>query len=278
MHVPLISCTVITSVLAVGCLTSTDVTSPLPDGPAANAVPATVLACGAMIAQDVKLANDLVCSGDALHITADNVTLDLDGHVVTGTGTGGGITARGRRNINIRGGTIQNFVTGILVAQSTGVVLSQNRLTQNREAIFLNGASDNVVKENEAWQNQLRGIMVRPTGSGMVSARNLVKENVLRENPSGILLFGQPDNTIKENWISGSSVAALDLTGGGASGNLFKENLLETSAAAVRFGPGWTGNVFKENAIRLNACAWQGPTAGNLILENQLTGNVLEFC
>jgi nitrous oxidase accessory protein NosD len=135
-----------------------------------------------------------------------------------------------------------------------------------------------VVKENEAWQNAMRGIMLRPSMSGAVATRNLVVENVLGENPIGILLFGQPGNTVKENWITASNVAAIDLTGGGASGNLIKENWLHTSAVGVRFGSGWTGNFLIENRLAGNQCAVQGSTAGNTLQENLLVGNGVAAC
>jgi len=234
--------------------------------------------CGTSVVADLKLGNDLFCAGDALIVNADGVTVDLNGHTLSGSGSGVGVTVRARQNVTIHGGTIRDFTTGIFVANSNGVLIKDNRLTGNREGVFLNGSSDNVVKENEAWQNQLRGIMLRPTLSGTMSTRNLVKENVLRENPSGILVFGQPGNTFKENRISGSSFAAIDLTGPGASGNFFKENVLETSAAGISFGPGWTGNVFVENRLLRNSCGMRGTTTGNTFTGNQLIGNGLDFC
>jgi hypothetical protein len=120
--------------------------------------------------------------------------------------------------------------------------------------------------------------MIRPTGSGLVSTRNLVKENMLQDNPSGILVFGQPGNTIKENWIYASSFAAINLTGGGASGTLIKENLLEASAAGISFGPGWVGNTVAENRLLQNACGLTGPTAGNTLIQNQFLANSVDFC
>jgi parallel beta-helix repeat protein len=103
---------------------------------------------------------------------------------------------------------------------------------------LLTGSSGNTVKHNTAWDNSLRGVMVRPTGSGAISTDNVIVDNVLTNNPSGILLFGQPGNTIKSNAIAQSSIAGIDLTGGGASGNIIKENVLTANAAGIRVGPG----------------------------------------
>ncbi|HSC26264.1 MAG TPA: NosD domain-containing protein [Vicinamibacterales bacterium] len=178
----------------------------------------------------------------------------------------------------VAGGTVRGFLTGVMVAASSGILIKGNRFTQNREGVFLNGSSANTVKENVAWQNQLRGIMIRPSLSGVQSTQNLVTENILIDNPSGILLVGQPGNTLKENTIRGSTVAGIDLSGPGASGNLLKESTLAFSAAGVKFSPGWTGNGIVENRIALNACGVQGPADGNTFKENSFVANGLDSC
>lgn len=254
------------------------------DGPAiavskpVSLLNAVTVACGASVVTDLKVGNDLVCAGDALSIDADGITIDLNGHTFTGNGTGNGITVRARQNVTVRGGTIRNFTTGVFVANSTGILIHENHLTNNREGVFLNGSSNSIVRENVASQNQLRGIMLRPTLSGVVSTQNVIRENVLLQNPSGILVFGQSDNTFLENWISESSVAGLDLIGGGASGNLFGENRIEMSAVGINFGAGWSGNAFVQNQLVANACALKGTTGGNTFADNQLIGNAADSC
>ena len=219
--------------------------------------------CGTTLMTNVKLEEDLTCSGDGLIVGADGITVDLNGHTIAGSGAGVGITVRGRRGGVVKGGTLRGFVTGVMIAGSSGIVIKENRFTENREGVFLNGSSANTVKENVAWQNQLRGIMIRPSLSRVQSTQNQVKENILIDNPSGILLFGQPGNTLKENLITGSTVAGIDLMGPGASGNLLKENTLTSSAAGIKFSAGWTGNRIIENQIELNICGLQGPADGN---------------
>lgn len=189
--------------------------------------------CATTLVADLKLEEDLNCPGDGLIVGADGVTVDLNGRTIAGSGIGNGITVRGRRGVVIAGGTIRGFVTGVFVGGSSGIVIKDNRFTQNREAVFLNGSNANTVRENVAWQNQLRGIMIRPSLTGVQSTHNVVTENILIDNPSGILVFGQPENTLKENIVTGSTVAGIDLAGPGAPGNLIKENTLTSSAAGI---------------------------------------------
>ena len=248
-------------------------------GPVAVAdVHATTIACGATLLTDLKLEHDLTCPGDAIIVGADAIRVDLNGHTVAGSGVGVGITVRTREGVTVSGGVVRGFVTGIFVASSTGIVIAHNALTENREAIFLNGSSGNVVKNNAAWANQLRGIMLRPTGSGTLSTDNHIVENVLTDNPSGVLLFGQPGNTFTANTISGSSLAAFDLTGGGASGNVVRGNRLVDGAAGVKFGPGWTDNTFIGNTIARNVCGTQGTTTGNTLQGNNFKENTTDSC
>jgi parallel beta-helix repeat protein len=234
--------------------------------------------CGATILTDLRLNHDLSCTGDGLIVGADGITINLNGHTIAGSGSGVGVTLRARHNVVVQGGTITDFVTGIFVSGSSGVVVKENRFTRNREAVFLIASSGNVVKENIAWQNQLRGIMIRPNASGVISTQNLVIENTLTANPSGILLFAQPGNILKENMIAESTVAGIDLTGGGASGNQIKENILTANAAGIKFGPGWIENRVIENTLQLNTCGIQGTATDNTFKENVFTANGSDSC
>ena len=260
-----------------------DSTAPSADSPpvrvhAAPEVSATI-ACGDQVTTNLLVENDLACVGDGLIVAADGITINLGGHTLSGNGTGNGITIRTRTGVTIQNGTVAGFLTGIFVATSSGVVIKDNGFTGNREAVFLNGSSGNTIKANTAWQNTSRGFMLRPTGSGVLSTDNDVKDNLLIDNPSGILVFGQPGNTIKGNTISGSTVAALDLIGGGATGNEFKGNLLTTSAVGILLGPGWSaGNLFAGNTVSSNTCGLKGTTVSNTFKDNLFTGNTTDAC
>jgi parallel beta-helix repeat protein len=244
----------------------------------AEASPAAADLCGGVLVTNLRLEEDLSCPGDGLTVGADGITVNLNGHTIAGSGAGVGINVRGRRGVLVTGGMVRGFVTGVMIAGSSAIIVKENRITETREGIFLNGSSANTIKENVIWQNQLRGIMIRPNLSGAESTQNLVSENILIENPSGILVFGQSGNTLKENMITGSTEAGIDLTGPGASGNLVKENSLRSSAAGIKFSPGWTGNRIVENQIERNRCGLEGTADGNTVTENVFTANGSNRC
>ena len=77
---------------------------------------AAPLACGDTITVDTRLEADLInCPGDGLVIGADDVTLDLNGHLIDGDGVRGGpgrgdvgIRSEGHPSVTIRRGPPRN--------------------------------------------------------------------------------------------------------------------------------------------------------------------------
>jgi parallel beta-helix repeat protein len=230
------------------------------------------------VTTDLRLEDDLSCPAGALIVTGTGITINLNGHTIAGAGVGNGITVTASEGVSIHGGTISGFFVGTFLNVSTGVVIKDMEFTGNVTAVLLQGSSGNTLKSIVARQNTTRAFMIRPTLTEIPSTNNDIVENQLIDNPTGIFLIRQPGNTIKENTISGASVAAIDLGFGGASGNIIKGNLLSSSGAGIRFGAGWTDNTILGNAFVANVCAIQGPFAGNTLQGNVLSGNVTDFC
>jgi parallel beta-helix repeat protein len=268
--------------LSTACAGSPDTTAPLSDERTAGLASQVVLnaACGDVIVTDLRLESDLTCGGDGLTVTGTDLKINLNGHTIAGSGVGQGIRVTASQGVSIYGGTIRGFLRGIFVVGSTGLEIKDNEFTGNGTAVLLEGSSNNTIKGNVARQNGSRAFMLRPNLAGELSTNNDVVENLLIDNPTGILFVRQPGNTIKGNTISGSSVASIDLAFGGigASGNLIKGNLLMTSGAGIRFGDGGTGNTILGNTIQENICGFQGPSAGNTLQGNILVGNTADFC
>lgn len=258
-------------------------TAPAPtgsrEGLVAGSPPAVAIACGAVVTTNLTLESDLNCPGSGFTVSGSDIRINLNGHTVAGAGVGMGILVTGSQGVSIYGGTIRGFLQGIFVNLSSGVVIKDNQFTENGTAVLFQASSGNTIKGNLARENLLRAFMIRPNLAGdVLSTNNEVVENVLIDNPTGIFLIRQPGNTFKGNTISGSSVAAIDLGFGGASGNLIKGNLFTTSGAGIRFGEGWTDNTILGNTFQTNVCAIQGPSAGNILQGNILAGNTTDYC
>lgn len=233
--------------------------------------------CGATIVANMELDHDLSCAGNGLIAGADGIKLDLNGHTITGSGSGVGISVLGRTGVTIVGGTVQNFEAGVLVRNSMAVVVRDNQLVSNGDGVdFQTGSVGNTVKENHFQDNRSRGVMLR-----IGTSANLIKENTFTGNRVGILLFGALGTTVKENTVSSSGLAGIRLNVI-ATGNLVVENTVASNPAGIDFivtpTGSATGNTLRENTIALNTCGLKGPLVGNTLSENLFQGNVVDMC
>jgi parallel beta-helix repeat protein len=233
--------------------------------------------CGATIVADLKLDQDLTCSGNGLTAGANGIRIDLNGHSLSGDGTGIGIAVTDRSDVTIVGGTISNFAVGVRVIASTDVVIKQNNLVGNPEGIDLQAGSVGIsIKDNAFNGSTTRAIMLRSN-----SHDNDIKNNTFTGNRVGILVFGGVDNTLKDNVISGSSLAGIRLNVI-ATGNMLKNNQLTSNAVGIEFIVTPTGsavgNELKDNALTANTCGIKGPTDGNTLKDNTFDANVTDVC
>jgi parallel beta-helix repeat protein len=223
--------------------------------------------CGATIVADTRLDADLNCPGNGLEVGADHLGIDLNGHTITGAGTGIGILVIGHTDVTLVGGTITNFGVGFRINTSTDVVIKQMQVVQNPEGIDLQtGSLGNTIKNTYFAGSAIRAIMLRGNVTG-----NDIKDNTFEDNRIGVLIFGGVDNTLKNNLFTGSTVAGIRLNVL-ATANVLKDNTIRSNNAGVEFvvtpTGSATGNELKGNTIGLNSCGIKGPTEGNTLIDN----------
>src|SRR5438445_8985548 len=59
-----------------------------------------------------QVTQDLSGSGNAITVLASKVSLGLNGHTLSGDGSGDGILVQGQANVSIDSGTVQSFFYG----------------------------------------------------------------------------------------------------------------------------------------------------------------------
>jgi parallel beta-helix repeat protein len=195
----------------------------------------TTVVCGQVITHNTHVGNDLVnCPGDGLVIGADNIKLDLGGHLIDGDGinapTDDGIdNTGGFDKVKIDHGTIQQFAQGVhlvgatknkvehLTVQHTtrGIALqtssndnkvSHNKVSANFDGIHLIGSDTNKIDANDVFGNTASAIVLI-TGSDT----NKVDHNRAHDNPSwGITQDASNGNAYKHNKVYNNNIAGIE--------------------------------------------------------------------
>ena len=238
---------------------------------------AATVVCGATIVEDLTLDQDLTCATGGLIVGADGIKINLQGHSITGAGTGAGLMVVGRTDVSIFGGTIRSFLTGVLINNSAEVVVKDNILANNVDGVDVQAGSSGItIKANELLSNTARGIMLRGATTDLE-----IKDNTFTGNRVGILLFGPTNATVKDNNISSSLLAGMRVNFP-ATGNLVLANTISANPAGIEFtaGPagGATGNALVGNTISMNTCGLKGPYAANSFKDNLFSLNTSDSC
>ena len=221
---------------------------PLLAVPAAPAS-AAVLSCGEVVTTSVTLTGDLgPCTGDALIAGADDITIDLGGYTIRGTGTGAGVRVAQHTGVTVTTGTIRGFHTGVVLDESTAGTVSWLLLRGNTRGVNVAGADGNLIERNTIFGSGLDAIRLglsdgnvisRNALSGNVfgigvadfSTNNLVESNVVRKTRGfGIAVFSDSDSNRIENnevqrTLQGDGInVSVDSDWTSISGNIAKLN------------------------------------------------------
>jgi parallel beta-helix repeat protein len=244
--------------------------------------------CGDVITTDTVLDADLTCAGPGLIIGADNITLDLNGHTLTGLCTptcGGpdGVRVNGHSGVTIMNGYITGFLFGIrLIGASDNLIdhvvttdnafngislfsgSDSNLVTHcdssnntNFGIIMTNGSDDNVVQHCALIGNGT-GVFVGGGPTGGPSFRNHIAQNRSRDNRQGIHLRNADENLIERNVVAANDLGIL--ISEGADRNVVQHNIVNHSGrdgllVDLAIMPGFTepdDNQFVRNRLHGN--------------------------
>jgi parallel beta-helix repeat protein len=185
----------------------------------ASAAPAAVVQCGQFISADTTLTNDLLnCPGNGILIDTDNVTLDLGGHTVDGTGSGDGISILGTADVKVVNGVVRDFANGVQISEALGTTVENVTVMRSR-----GGAIGVVASEN-----------------------TLVRDNTINSGLTGISVLNGVTTQIEDNHIvsatSGIGVTTISSPGGGLPPNssdvtIHGNHVVRSASDGIRIGP-----------------------------------------
>ena len=193
---------------------------------------ASVLHCGEVITVNTRLGSDLVnCPDNGIVIGSGNITLDLNGHVIDGDGTPvpacppdtacdvGVDNSAGHSHVTIKGGTIRQFDTGVLV---------------------LGGAAGDHIQHLAVAHTGTVGILVNQT------TRTVIDHNVVRDpGVTAVVVTLSAKARVASNVASGSTGYAMFLVDD--SNSRIVHNRL--TASEHGFAVGGTRNVVRGNVV-----------------------------
>lgn len=232
----------------------------------ADAAQAAV-ACATVITTSTKLSADVgPCPGKGIIIAASNITVDLNGHTVSGNsrarGSGldqGGVVLRRVRGVTLTNGTVRGFDAGVVI----------------------NGGGDNTVTKVKAVDNVNYRVItgrnaVPPTnpdpglpcdlGDGITvvgSSGNTLRNNTVVANGpySGVSLVGRSErNVVSDNKVWDNDLLNRPPRGdrtvcGGQVGQIGAFGRLVQDVGVRIEGPGAQQNVVSRNQIERSALA-----------------------
>jgi parallel beta-helix repeat protein len=228
------------------------------------------VACGQEVTANITLDGDLHCSsGPALIVTADNVTVDLAGHTISGDGdetaSTPGILLRNVKGVTVQKGTVERFGAGVAIQGGANNVIQNMTLQDNvgdpagdfGDGIAVNGSSGNRIRGNTVRRN---GPF---SGISLVGActNNEIRENVVTDNN---MLPGQPQRGRQDMGIriegpaaNNNRVVGNTVTGSGADGIVVLPTCADPQRGCTGT-PGNEGNEISKNASHRNGTSGNG--------------------
>ena len=220
------------------------------------------LSCGDTITVDTTLDRDLSnCPNNGIVIGADGITLDLNGHTISGDGKlvrrcprrqicDVGVANDGHDGVTVRNGSVGHFASGVLVGRARENRVLNISSSQNTFFSFVVFRSAQILVRDSSGS---RNIAPDGDGMGLFESHDVqIVDNEFRRNPGpGIHVQASTDNLIKGNLISHSSPGIFlggERRADRADRNQVRRNRFVRNAAGVLLGRG-NRNVIARNRL-----------------------------
>jgi parallel beta helix pectate lyase-like protein len=187
--------------------------------------------CGQVVTHSITLQEDVTgCKFAGLVAGRSGITIDLNGHTVSGLGESIGIRVTGVRGVKVRNGTVRGFELGLLVSKASGSRFVNLKVADSADVGM------RVLDTNRARYRHLTvggssdaGILIFRSNRGRF--RHV---NVSNNSDAGIIFEKSSRNSFRHVESSGNSDAGMWFKGG--HGNRFSQvNASRNSDAGIAF-------------------------------------------
>ena len=220
------------------------------------------ISCGQTIVTSTKLANDLLdCPSNGIVIGADNVTLDLNGHIIDGDASEFadcppdepcdlGVFSAGYNGVTIKGGTVREFTFGVILDTAENGRLSRLALNDNLwSGLVVAGASHITVEGLGVSGN---GLTTDQAGIDVFDSHDLVitHNSVVGNGDIGFYMIGLEDSRIDGN--SGARNPEAGILMEGNRNSVTRNHFSDGGDAIIVSGDGNTvaGNQLSSRGLR----------------------------
>lgn len=187
---------------------------------------------------------------ETIQIDSNGVTLDGNGHTMTGSNTGNGVYLSSRTGVTIKNLNLERFSNGIYLDHSSNNnMLSGNNASNNDIGIDLWMSSKNTMNSNNVSKNRL-GMSLAYSYSNMLSGNNANSNSQI-----GIEMFSS-SNILSGNNANSNSYYGISLSS--SSNNMLNGNNASNNGKTYWFGNGIclfsssNNNMFSGNNVSNN--------------------------
>ncbi|MGJ8662109.1 MAG: right-handed parallel beta-helix repeat-containing protein [Marinicella sp.] len=243
------------------------------------------LSCGDIITTNTVMTADLHCTTSyyALEIQANNVTLDMNGHTLSGTSDLAGIIMHSQDNVTIKGGgAITGFWAGINTSRSNQLEVDNITFYNTGNGVIVSSGNDALIKNNDFIDMYAQGVYIANNVAGLTANNNSVTNNEFYQNRIGIEICGDDSdrNAIRNNLIWKTQDYGIHVIQSNRN-RIINNQILDTDNTALRMNNS-SRNVIKSNSLRVGRvglsiladaggrCLDTGATNSK---KNQFTGN-----
>lgn len=206
---------------------------------------------------------------ETIQIDEDNLTLDGDGHSITGSATGHGLYLADRTNVVVMNVHISNFSNGIYMSNCSGSTVTNSSCTNNSYGMYMHGSSSNDITAG-TMDNNLYGIYL------YLSNSNTVEDNSISFNDyHGIFLNTlNSDNVITDNMVDSNVDCGITLSNDCDYNEVTCNTLSNNETGIELYDAGYTlimNNSATANqicGINLSYASFQSEVAGNILSNN----------
>lgn len=208
---------------------------------------------------------------ETIQIDSDGITLDGNGHTITGSKTGNGVYVYRRTGVTIKNLTVKTFITGISIGYSSNISLMNNYVLNNSVGVNLWSSSDTTLINNTANSNGT-GIRMSGAGNNTLSGNIMSGNSSLNFNIAGSDFLHYNNNIDTTNLVDGKPIYYIR----SASNQIYDSTIYAGTFYCIDCNnvtiDGLTIDTNKKNSYGIYLWKTRNSTIKNVVLSNNMSG------